>query len=132
MSVRRRQCTGPDVYEVESQSITHAGSNVLPVFALPNDTAKHYPEDLDENREVHADGEIWSRALWDINQALGNVAADKIIVGAQFSFTADTTFKAAAIATVHYAKQTNPGAAGAVCTAFVNRGFLSSADCASA
>jgi hypothetical protein len=104
-----------------------------PVHCLRRtDTTKHYPEDLDEHREVHADGEIWSRALWDINQALGNVAADKIIIGAQFSFTADTTFKAAAIATVHYAKQTNPGAAGAVCTAFVNRGFITSADCASA
>ena len=33
------------------------------------DGNKHYPEDVDG--EVHADGEIWSRALWDIRNALG-------------------------------------------------------------
>ena len=33
------------------------------------DGNKHYPEDLEG--EVHADGEIWSRALWDIRKALG-------------------------------------------------------------
>ena len=33
------------------------------------DTNLHYPADL--NGEVHHDGQIWSRALWDIRQALG-------------------------------------------------------------
>ena len=35
------------------------------------DTNLHYPTDL--NGEVHHDGQIWSRALWDIRQALGHV-----------------------------------------------------------
>ena len=33
------------------------------------DTNLHYPDDL--NGEVHHDGQIWSRALWDIRNALG-------------------------------------------------------------
>jgi zinc metalloprotease ZmpB len=46
--------------------------------------------------EVHADGEIWSRALWDIRQALGAYKADRIIIDAQFQFAPDTSFQAAA------------------------------------
>ena len=58
----------------------------------------HYPEDL--NGEVHHDGQIWSRALWDIHGALGHVKADTIILEAQFGFAPDTTMPAAAQATV--------------------------------
>jgi hypothetical protein len=45
----------------------------------------HYPDDLDED-DVHVGGQIWSRALWDIRQALGHVKADTIILDAQFDF----------------------------------------------
>jgi Zn-dependent metalloprotease len=38
----------------------------------------HYPGDL--NGEVHHDGEIWSRALWDIRQSLGHAKADTVIL----------------------------------------------------
>ncbi len=62
------------------------------------DTDLHYPADL--NGRVHHDGQIWSRALWDIRQALGHVKADTIILEAQFSFAPDTTMPAAAQATV--------------------------------
>jgi hypothetical protein len=58
----------------------------------------HYPADL--NGRVHHDGQIWSRALWDIRQALGNVKADTIILEAQFAFAPDTSMPAAAEATV--------------------------------
>ena len=50
----------------------------------------------DVEGEVHADGEIWSRALWDIRTALGDTVANRIIINAQFSFKADTSFAAAA------------------------------------
>jgi hypothetical protein len=43
-----------------------------------------YPDDL--VGEVHVDGQIWSRALWDIRGALGNVRADTVILQAQFDF----------------------------------------------
>ena len=43
----------------------------------------------DLNGEVHHDGQIWSRALWDIRQALGNVKADTIILQGSFDFPGD-------------------------------------------
>ena len=46
------------------------------------DTNLHYPKDL--NGAVHHDGQIWSRALWDIRNALGNVRADTLILEGQF------------------------------------------------
>jgi len=67
------------------------------------DTNLHYPEDL--NGRVHDDGQIWSRALWDIRKALGHVKADTIILNAQFSFAPDTSMPAAAQATVDAAGQ---------------------------
>ena len=93
----------------------------------------HYPQDLRDPREVHADGRIWSRALWDINQNLGdNERADKIIIGAQFSFGVDPSFADAAKATVHYAKATDAGAVDVVCKAFTDRGFITQTDCTNA
>src|SRR3954452_16807173 len=65
------------------------------------DTNKHYPEDL--VGEVHADGEIWSRALWDIRNALGPKLADTIIIRAQFGFTPSIGMKAAAAQTIRTA-----------------------------
>ena len=39
---------------------------------------------------MHHDGQIWSRALWDIRQALGNVKADTIILQGSFDFPGTT------------------------------------------
>jgi hypothetical protein len=83
----------------------------------------HYPEDL--NGRVHHDGQIWSRALWDIRGALGNVQADTIILKAQFDFAPDTTMPTAAQATVNAAQNLyGPAAANAVRAAFQARGIL--------
>ncbi|MFF8375251.1 M4 family metallopeptidase [Streptomyces sp. NPDC015661] len=69
--------------------------------------------------EVHADGEIWSRALFDIRNKLGARTADRIIVNAQFGFAADTSFKDAALTTVATAqKMYGTQAAAAVRDAF--------------
>ncbi|WP_354642014.1 M4 family metallopeptidase [Kitasatospora camelliae] len=74
-----------------------------PVHCLRRlDTGKVY---ADRVGEVHADGEIWSQALYDIRTALGARTADRIIVNAQFSFAPDTDFSAAALATVATARQ---------------------------
>jgi Zn-dependent metalloprotease len=87
------------------------------------DGTKHYPEDM--AGEVHADGEIWSRALWDIRQALGDARASTLIVEAQFAFAPDTSFKAAAEATVAAAQRLyGATAAGAAREAFAARGIL--------
>lgn len=87
------------------------------------DTNLHYPEDL--NGRVHHDGQIWSRALWDIRNALGAETADTIILEAQFDFAPDTSMPAAAQATVEAAQQLyNQRAARLVRQAFVDRGIL--------
>jgi len=83
----------------------------------------HYPEDL--NGRVHHDGQIWSRALWDIRQALGHIEADTIILEAQFSFAPDSSMPAAAQATVDAAATLyNPGVANQVRQVFEDRGIL--------
>jgi zinc metalloprotease ZmpB len=81
-----------------------------------------FPADL--NGEVHHDGQIWSRALWDIRQALGNVRADTIILQGSFDF-AGTTMPELAGRTVAAARQLyGAAAAAAVTRAFEARGIL--------
>lgn len=88
------------------------------------DTNLHYPEDL--RNQVHADGRMWSRALWDIRTSLGNVMADTIVLEAQFSFASDTSFRAAAETTIATAKRLYGATAeNAARNAFAARGFLS-------
>lgn len=87
------------------------------------DGTKHYPEDV--VGEVHADGEIWSSALWAIRQALGNVHASTLIVDAQFDLAPDTSFHDAAVATVAAAQRLyGSSAASATQAAFADRGLL--------
>ncbi|WP_432001863.1 M36 family metallopeptidase [Streptomyces sioyaensis] len=87
------------------------------------DGTKHYPQDM--AGEVHADGEIWSRALYDIHAALGRTESDTLILESQFSYAPNTTFAAAAQATVNAANSLyGAAAADSVRTAFVHRGIL--------
>lgn len=87
------------------------------------DGTKHYPEDV--RGEVHRDGEIWSAALWDIREALGDVRASTLIVDAQFDFAVDTSFHDAALATVAAAQRLyGTSAANATRGAFQARGLL--------
>ena len=75
--------------------------------------------------EVHHDGLIWSRALWDIRQALGHVRPTRVILEAQFDFAPDTTMPAAASATVAPRQSLyGTATANAVRAAFVARGIL--------
>ncbi len=86
------------------------------------DTDLHYPEDL--NGEVHHDGQIWSRALWDIRQGLGNVKADTIILQGSFDFPG-TSMTDLANRTVAAARTLYGSAAAKVVTAaFADRGIL--------
>lgn len=79
----------------------------------------------DRRNQVHYDGQIWSRALWDIRNALGARTADRIIVNAQFGFAPDTSFDAAARQTVATAQAMYGKAAARVVTnAFAARGIL--------
>ena len=79
---------------------------------------------MDLNGEVHHDGQIWSRALWDIRQAVGHVTADTLILEAQFGFPG-TTMRALATTTVAVAGNLyGQAVATKVRAAFVNRGLL--------
>jgi len=82
----------------------------------------HYPENL--TGEVHRDGRIWSRALWDIRNAIGNVRADTSILEGQFDFPGTTMTDLAA--SIVAASKTLYGNATAnkVRAAFVDRGIL--------
>jgi hypothetical protein len=83
----------------------------------------HYPEDL--NGRVHHDGQLWSRALWDIRGMLGNVQADTIILEAGFSFANDSSMPAAAQVVVDTAQSLyGPDTVNIVRTAFQARGIL--------
>jgi hypothetical protein len=83
----------------------------------------HYPEDL--NGRVHHDGMIWSRALWDIRNALGHVKADTTILEAQFSIPGDASMPIAAEQVVATALDLYGQAdADTVRAAFVARGIL--------
>jgi zinc metalloprotease ZmpB len=82
----------------------------------------HYPNDLDG--EVHHDGQIWSRALWDIRQALGHVKADTIILDGTNGYTG-TSMPDLATRTVAAAQSLyGASAASAVQQAFEDRGIL--------
>jgi hypothetical protein len=108
----------PCVADWDSTSYTSG-----PIHCLRRvDGTKHYPEDVEN--EVHADGEMWSAALWQARQAIGDpVTADRIIVNAQFAFTPNISFHDAALKTIAAAGSNNK-AAGAFRTAFTDRGFL--------
>ena len=86
------------------------------------DTNLRYPQDL--NGRVHHDGMIWSRALWDIRNALGHTTADTIILEAQFGL-ANPTMPQLAARTVDTARRVyGNSAAVKVRAAFVARGIL--------
>ncbi|WP_372348048.1 M4 family metallopeptidase [Streptomyces sp. KL116D] len=96
-------------------------TNAAPHCLRRVDTDKTY---ADRVGEVHADGEIWSRALFDVRGALGARTADRIIVNAQFGFAPDTSFADAAATTVATAQRMyGTKAATAVRAAFAARGI---------
>jgi hypothetical protein len=79
----------------------------------------------DQNGRIHHDGQIWSRALWDMQRSLGRTTADTIILEAQFTFTPETSFRDAALDTVAAAKALYGKAAEQkVRKAFQDRGIL--------
>jgi thermolysin metallopeptidase-like protein len=79
----------------------------------------------DQTGDIHDDGQIWSRALYDIHNALGRQTADRIILQAQFAFGVDPSFAEAAQATVDAARSiAGQGAVVKVRKAFQDRGIL--------
>ena len=86
------------------------------------DEGKTYPADL--VGEVHADGEIWSQALWTIRNAIGNVKADTAILEGQFGFDGGTMPALAADIVATAKSLYGQAPATAVTAAFHDRGIL--------
>ncbi|WP_436496642.1 M36 family metallopeptidase [Actinokineospora sp. HUAS TT18] len=79
----------------------------------------------DKTNEVHHDGQIWSRALFDIYKAFGKDKAVKLVLEAQFSYAPNTSFAQAAQVTVNTAQRLYGATdAATVQAAFHARGIL--------
>ncbi len=93
-----------DVCLAEWDATSYSSTN--PPCLRRLDSAKHYPENV--VGEVHADGEIWSAALWQIRESVGPARSDKAIIAAHFLLAPNASF--------------NQGA-NAIVTAAVNLGY---------
>ena len=92
------------------------------------DGNKTYPGDLVGS--VHADGEIWSRAVWDIRLALGPTKADTLVLEHHFSVPCNATMTDAALALLQANLNLYSGLDdGTIRTAFCDRGILSGVAC---
>ena len=82
-----------------------------------------YPDDL--TGQVHDDGRIWSRALWDIRSDLGSRKANRVIIEAHFFMHPSIGMPRAAQVTVSTAQRLyGASTARLVRQAFVDRGIL--------
>ena len=73
-------------------------SSTTPPCLRRLDSTKLYPGGI--VGQPHADGEIWSAALWQIRGAIGAAQADKAIMQHHFLIPANATFDMAANALV--------------------------------
>ena len=64
-----------------------AGSDDPEIYTRPVNGNKRYPKDI--VGEPHADGEIWSAALWEIFEAIGRDASIRLIVESHFFLSPD-------------------------------------------
>ena len=76
------------------------------------DGTKHYPED--EENEVHADGEMWSAALWDLRGRLGADVMDKLVLEHHFLLAGNGVFFTAAQALITADLNLNGGVNGPI------------------
>jgi hypothetical protein len=98
-------------------------TNAEPHCVRRTDTAKTWSGTPDG--DPHADGEIWSAALWDINQQLGRDEATSIILEAQYWMTPKIGFQKAAATTIETAVQFFSSEDAAVVEkAFASRGLF--------
>lgn len=93
------------------------------------DSTKHYPEDI--VGEVHADGEIWSTALWQIRQRTGGRATDMVVIQSHFLLPANPSFRMTALAMLQADADLGLGAKRDICDVMIARGILQPTDCPS-
>jgi subtilisin-like proprotein convertase family protein len=87
------------------------------------DSTKVYPQDL--VGEPHADGEIWSAALWEAYQALGREQVLRLVLQSHFFLRVSSGFEDAALAVLRADTQLHAGEHEEVLRRiFDNRGIL--------
>jgi Zn-dependent metalloprotease len=96
--------------------------NHTPPYLRRLDLDLRYPQDV--IGEVHHDGQIWSRALWDMWNTLGKRTADTLILQAHFSLTPAAGFRDGAMAIIAADRALNGGRNGrALERIFADRGI---------
>ena len=78
-----------------------------PNFGRDLDKGKVYPVDLIGN--IHADGEIWSGAMWEILQLKGRDEALRLVIQSQFLHQPDTGFRDSGAAILQTEEDLNDG-----------------------
>ena len=100
-----------------------AGSEDPEVATRPVNGNKRYPEDVVGN--PHADGQIWSAALWEIFEAIGRDATLRLVVESHFFLSPDVEFVDAAMAILIADQELNGGANFDLILGIMeNRGFF--------
>lgn len=102
-------------------AVSYSGDN--PPCLRRTDGSKVYPGDM--VGEVHADGEIWSAALWEIRAAIGREAANTLVLEHHLLLTPSAEFADGAQALLTADENLTGGAnRGAIVAALVNHGLL--------
>jgi len=81
--------------------------------------------------EIHCVGEVWSSALWDLRDAVGGKAFDRILLSSQFMYTPNEHFDAAVEALIAADQASPSGGANKpqICTEMENQRGISVGDC---
>lgn len=87
--------SGNDLFDAAVASWDATSYSGGPVPALRRvDESKVYPDDLEGF--VHADGELWSRVLWDVMRTIGRDEALRLVIESHFLYTPRLEFRDAA------------------------------------
>jgi|GEM_PF-2075726 len=99
-----------------------------PCFRRADTNLTH--DDLDPGIDSHTNGQIWSRALWDLLNNIGKTTTDRLVIQSHFNVPDAPTMKEAADATVTADLQLYSGShIGTICQAFIDRHIYVAADC---
>ena len=91
----------------DSMVFEWAGSSDPEIATRPVNSNKRYPQDV--VGQPHADGQIWSAALWEIFEILGRDASIRLVVESHFFLSPDAEFVDAASAILMADQELNGG-----------------------
>jgi hypothetical protein len=91
------------------------------------DTLDEAQDDCDF--EIHCVGEVWSSALWDLRDAVGGRALDRILLASQFMYTPDERFDEAVEALIAADQAAGGANQAAICAEMENQRQIAVGDC---